>query len=148
MYTLKSGCGFPEISLNTSAFDVVVAQFDTTGTLWDHALANFPFFDNETYSYTSGDASKNFTTKYYGFDDKSAESCDKNRTLVVTVTNVNKPAQSWGELHSSRMLQSVPVVAGNITFGFGSGDAKPLGALHLISTVSLAAMLALVALFF
>ncbi len=49
--------------------------------------------------------------KMKGVDDGSAKTCGINRTMIVTISNFNKPTTLQQTAYQARMLQAVPAIA-------------------------------------
>jgi hypothetical protein len=71
--------------------------------------------DNETWTSVGLKADQDgvLRMKMRGVDDKSTEKCGISRTMIVTISNFNKPTPPTQSAYEARMLQSVVPV--NVT---------------------------------
>lgn len=133
-YQIVSHCGFPKIVVNRTDLDVVVASFPKFkdiqfndpnfdikqfGQDFTRALSNAKDAINGKLEYTFGKG----TSQVYN------ETCGDDRTIVVTVTNLNKPATS-DNVFEARMLAATPSNVG-LTF---SSTATPDSAITMIAS--------------
>ena len=74
-------------------FDVAVALYDMTNYTLDIPTASYPLQDDETWTSINVPLDKNGTLKMsmIGGNDGSVERCGIKRTMLVTVSNFNKP---------------------------------------------------------
>ena len=142
-----SHCGFPKIVVNRTDLDVVVASFPKFkdiqfndpnfdikqfGKDFTRALSNAKDAINGKLEYTFGKG----TSQVYN------ETCGDDRTIVVTVTNLNKPATS-DNVFEARMLAATPSNVG-LTF---SSTATPDSAITMIASTFAVLLISLVIFF-
>lgn len=111
-YRLISNCGYPKIEINQTGVDVVVASLQNS-SLWSPLDNNFSFQKQLTQTLKAINGAISYT---YGGDDGLTPdtSCNNNRTIFVTITNVNQGTT----LATSRLLQGA-VKTGNSVSNIG-----------------------------
>ena len=115
-YRFVSNCGYPKIKINQTGIDAVVASLPNS-TLWNPFNANFNFDQAMTETLAAVNGALEYT--YAQGDVSFNESCGVNRTIFVTVTNVNQSPAS-----TSRLLAATNNIG--ITFSATTGFAKLL----------------------
>jgi hypothetical protein len=141
-YAIISNCGYPKIMINETELDVIVAgvpswkdfRENDKNLTFDQKLTRVLSYANDTlkngsYEYTFGKGSITNVD----------ETCGKNRTLIMTVSNI-KPTNS-SVIKESRMLQSVEgKTINNIEITVGSTsqpDSAIIIAISFAFTISL-----------
>ena len=91
-YSVTSTCGFPNMTMDTTALDVAVALYADATDPGEDPTLNYPFESNETMTYLAATGTpKNFTFRYPGYDDNSTATCTAIRKAYITITNVVEP---------------------------------------------------------
>lgn len=134
-YQIISKCGYPKIEINRTDVDVVVASFPKFSDI----KINDPNFDikqfGKDFSKALSNAKDAINGKLeYTFGKGSNlaynETCGDDRTIVVTVTNLNKPAAASSTTFEARMLAASQEKVG-LTF---SSTATPDSAFSLLAS--------------
>jgi hypothetical protein len=138
-YAIVSNCGYPKILINETELDVVVAGVPTWKDIREN-VPNFTFDQKLTRVLSEAkDKLKNGTFEYTfgkGSIVEPDETCGKNRTLIVTVSNI-RPSNPV--VKEYRMLQSAEGKTINdigITVGSTSQpDSAVMMALSFVATI-------------
>jgi len=90
-YGVISNCGYPKIQINQTGIDVVVANLNSSGQ-WKFNDPNFSFKAAMTETLKGINGQISYTYADWQNEGKD-ESCGKNRTIIITITNLNQPTQ-------------------------------------------------------
>jgi hypothetical protein len=127
-YTIISNCGYPKIVIDKTDLDVVVAGIPSFKDFRFNS-SDFRFPKDLTRSLSKArDAVKGQLEYTFGAGLKEAidETCGKNRTLIVTISNLNQPTQTpTGRLLADTTVTNIGIKAestsqpGSGLFGYG-----------------------------
>lgn len=87
-YGLVSQCGYPKLEIDRTDLDVVVAYLNTSSE-WKWNDTSFRFPQKWTQALQAAGDKIRYVYGNWSAEGRD-ESCGKNRTIIVTITNLNK----------------------------------------------------------
>ena len=109
-YGFVAQCGYPKIEIDRSDLDVVVAYLNTSST-WKLNDTSFRFPPKWTQALQAVGDKINYVYGNWTQEGRD-ESCGKNRTIIVTITNLNKPAKE--DLATAGQVKNVGVTFSSV----------------------------------